>query len=107
MNYVKVEIFIPEERVIALVNALNDHGYLTQGTYDYAFCTSKVIGRWRPLEGSNPYDGEIGVVSQEEETKLEFRLREEDVKEAVKLIRSIHPYETPIINLLPLIAIDE
>ncbi len=103
MDYVKVEIFIPEDRVITLANALNDHGYLTQGFYDYAFSTSKVIGRWRPLEGANPYDGKIGVVSEEEETKMEFRLRAEDVKEAVKLIRSLHPYETPVINVIALI----
>lgn len=102
MTYLKVELFIPEDFVVELANELNEHDLLREGHYDYSFSTSKVMGHWRPLEGANPYDGEIGRVSQEEEIKMEFRILAENRDQVQGIIDRVHPYEDPVVNFIGL-----
>ncbi len=102
-DFLKVEVLIPEANVIELANELNEHGLLAEGNYDYAFNTTRVMGHWRPMEGANPYDGEVGVVIQKEEIKMEFRIEASKREEVHRIIDRIHPYEVPVINYLPLL----
>jgi len=61
-----------------------------------------VTGTWIPLEGASPYDGEIGKLSNAAEIKAEFRCRSADRERVEAIIRSVHPYEVPVINFIPL-----
>lgn len=56
----------------------------------------------RPLEGSNPFDGEVGTKCEGVECKIEIRCRWEYVKSTIKVIKEIHPYEEPLINIIPI-----
>ncbi|WP_332237598.1 cytochrome C biogenesis protein [Sporolactobacillus sp. KGMB 08714] len=103
IRYCKVEVLIPEEFIVKLRNGLNEMGVLTVGRYDHVVSYSRVRGYWRPLQGANPYDGEIGGLSSGSECKLEFRCRYDEIADVKKVIRGIHPYEEPIINVLPLL----
>ncbi len=106
MNFtlVKIETFIPEEYIRKLREELNLIGALTiDGIYDNCMSYSKVRGSWRPLEGANPFNGEIGVLCEAEEMKVEFCCTTGVYKEATETIRKVHPYETPVINVLPII----
>jgi hypothetical protein len=101
---VKIECYIPEEYVAQLRDALNDIGALTvDGNYDYCMAVSKVRGSWRALSGANPYMGNIGDICDAEEAKIEFNCKKELYKTAVDTIKRIHPYEKPVINVIPLI----
>lgn len=101
---VKIECFIPEEYVVQLRDDLNGIGVLTvDGCYDYCMAVSKVRGSWRALEGTNPYMGKIGEIYEAEEAKIEFTCKKELYKVAVETIRQLHPYEKPVINVIPLI----
>ncbi|EGY80593.1 hypothetical protein [Peptoniphilus indolicus] len=102
-EYIKVEVYIPEENVIKLVNALNEEGILRDGNYDYVFATSNVTGHFRPIEGANPYTGEIGVVSEIREVRLEFRIRSAELDFVKDVIKECHPYEEPVVNYLELL----
>lgn len=98
----KIETFIPEEYLDELRERLNKAGALSLGgNYDSCVVLSKVTGCWRPLEGSNPFIGEIGKLTMEEEIKMEFNCRAETLKETLKIIKEVHPYEEPVINVLP------
>jgi hypothetical protein len=104
---VKFEVFIPEEFVEELRTELNKINALTvDGIYDNCMAISKVKGYWRPLEEANPYEGSIGEISEEEECKVEFSCRYEISKKAIEVIKKVHPYETPVINILPNLAFD-
>ncbi|MDQ0508474.1 Uncharacterized protein conserved in bacteria [Aedoeadaptatus ivorii] len=103
MKYIKVEILMPEAFVVELANDLNEAGILKEDCYDYTFSVSRVQGHWRPLEGADPYDGEVGKVQTKEEAKVEFRIREEDLEEVQRIIDRIHPYEVPVVNYIPLL----
>ena len=101
-KYFKVEVFVPEEYVVNIVNGLNANDILKEGNYDYVFATTKVKGHFRPIEGANPFKGEIGVVHECDEIKMEFRVSEEDLDEVKKVIELKHPYEEPIVNIMEL-----
>ncbi|MFD3157899.1 cytochrome C biogenesis protein [Haloimpatiens sp. FM7330] len=103
----KIETFIPEEYLKELRKSLNDIGALTiGGNYDNCMSVSKVIGSWRPLAGSNPFEGTVDEISEEEECKVEFCCKREIVKKAVNTIKRVHPYEEPVINIIPIIVSD-
>lgn len=102
-KHLKIEVYVPEEYVVNIVNGLNESNILKEGHYDYVFATTKVKGHFRPIEGANPFLGEIGVVQECDEVKMEFRIREEDLLDVKKIIELKHPYEEPIINIIELI----
>jgi hypothetical protein len=59
---VKIEIYVPEEYILKLRDELNNVNACTLGDYDNVISITNVRGYWRPLEGSNPFNVEIGKV---------------------------------------------
>ena len=102
-KYVKVEVFIPEEYIEKLRDRLNEIGVGRIGNYDHCLSITTVKGYWRPLADADPYAGEVGKVSFGEERKIEVNCQEEKVEEALKIIREIHPYDKPLINIIKLL----
>lgn len=100
---VKIEIYVPEEYIIKLRNELNKIKAGKVGNYDNVISITRVRGYWRPLEGSDPFNGEVGKISEGEECKIEIRCNREYVKNAIKVIKEIHPYEEPVINIIPIV----
>lgn len=98
----KLEIFIPGSHLALLQKALQimDAGHI--GKYDSCMSYSPVTGCWRPLEGSAPYMGSCGRISEEPELKVEVTCLSARLKETVKAVREVHPYEEPVINVIPL-----
>lgn len=100
--YCKMEIFIPKSYLKVLQEALRsvDAGHI--GNYDSCLSYSEVTGCWRPLAGSNPYLGEKDIVSSEPELKVEVTCLREKVDTTVEAVKKVHPYEEPVINVIPL-----
>ena len=98
----KLEIFIPETPLEPLRQALLsvDAGHI--GNYDGCLSYSRVTGCWRPLAGTNPYTGTEGEFCSEPELKVEVACRTERVEETLVAIKAVHPYEEPVINVIPL-----
>lgn len=98
----KLEIFIPESHLEQLQEAMRrvDAGHI--GNYDSCMSYGPVMGCWRPLAGSAPYIGSHGDISVEPELKAEVTCRTDRVKETLAAIKEIHPYEEPVINVIPL-----
>lgn len=103
MSFCKLEIFIPETHLAQLQTALQsvDAGHI--GNYDSCISYSKVIGTWRPLDNSNPYMGKRGKITQQPELKVEVRILSDNLKKTITAIKAIHPYETPVINIISLL----
>ncbi len=98
----KIEIFIPEEFVIPLRDALNEAGAGHIGNYDHCISVYTVRGYWRALPGADPYAGEVGKLFEGSECKVEVNCKREHVAAAIQAIRKVHPYEEPVINVIPL-----
>lgn len=104
-DIVKIETFIPEEYFKTLREELNKIGALTiGGCYDNCISISEVNGYFRPLTGANPFSDKAGELYNAKEYKVEFCCKKEMYKEAVETIKMVHPYETPVINVLPVIC---
>ncbi len=100
---VKIEVFIPLEFIEKLRDELNGAGAGHIGNYDHCISVTTVRGYWRPLPGAHPYQGKAGEISSGTEAKVEVNCPWEKVPEALKTIRDIHPYEEPLINIIPLV----
>ncbi len=103
-SVVKLEIFIPPEFVDRLGDALSELGAGRLGNYERCMSVTQVRGYWRPLAGAQPYLGQIGRVETADECKVEMNCPWELVPEAIRKIREIHPYEEPLIQVVPLIG---
>jgi hypothetical protein len=62
-----------------------------------------VEGTWRPLDEARPFMGEVGQISKARELKVEVNCAWEKVPAVLAAIRKVHPYEEPLINVLPLL----
>jgi hypothetical protein len=100
---VKIEGYIPEEYINKLREELNAVGACKIGYYDNCMSIMRTWGYWRPLKGSSPFEGKVGEISSGEECKVEVRCKNEYVKDAIKAIKKVHPYEEPVYNIIPLI----
>ncbi len=100
----KLEIFVPESHFEAVQQALwaADAGHI--GQYDRCLSWSRVQSCWRPLEGARPYDGRAGELSRAEEIKIEVCCRAENLEKTLAAVKAAHPYEEPVINVLPLLG---
>jgi hypothetical protein len=99
---VKLEIFVPREYALKTRDELAKIGVGRIGSYDHCVAIYPVQGYYRPLPGADPFDGEIGKISEVAEYKVEVNCKRELVNQALKVIRSVHPYEEPLVNVIPL-----
>lgn len=103
-QYCKLEIFIPESHLPALRQALGnaDAGHI--GRYDHCLSYAPVTGCWRALEGTRPYLGTVGEECSQPELKVEVTCRTSRLEETLRAVKAVHPYEEPVINVIPLLG---
>lgn len=99
---VKLEIFVPQEHALPIRDELAKIGVGVIGKYDHCVALTSVRGYFRPLPGAKPSEGEVGTISEVAEIKVEVNCKRELVNEAIQVIRRVHPYEEPLINVVPL-----
>jgi hypothetical protein len=100
---VKLEIFAPAQAVDSIRQALHEAGAGRIGNYDHCVAISTVQGYWRPLDGADPFDGQVGAISEGTECRIEMNCKAELVQAAIQAVRLVHPYEEPLINVVPLL----
>lgn len=73
---------------------------------DYDSCCWQVLGQgqFRPLAGSNPFQGRLGAVEQVPEYRVEMVCDGARVREAVAAMITAHPYEEPAWDLVALVT---
>ncbi len=97
-------VYVPETHGDAIRNALAEAGAGKIGNYDACSFTLKGTGRFRPLKGSDPAIGQEGTLEEVEEERIEVMLSVKDashLKKFVEAVRAVHPYEEPVIQILP------
>jgi uncharacterized membrane protein len=99
---VKLEIFVPQDHAMKLADALSEIGVGVIGNYDHCVALTPVRGFFRPREGADPFEGTVGEINEVAEYKLEVNCKRELVKDAIEVIKRVHPYEEPLINVIPL-----
>ncbi|HSX07447.1 MAG TPA: hypothetical protein VLG11_00985 [Candidatus Saccharimonadales bacterium] len=105
MNFKRVRITttIPAENADALREALGKAGAGVLG--DYSFCSFTVTGqgRFKPSKDANPHIGEANKLEVVEEEQISVDCDLQGARHIVAALRQAHPYEEPLIDIVPLI----
>ena len=100
----KIETYLPLEALDNIRDALYKLGLGKVGNYEDCMSWYEINSSWKPIDGANPYIGNVGEIEFAPEYKLEFRCEEDMIESAVKAIKDNHPYEEVCINAIEVIA---
>ena len=98
-NFTCFEVFVPKNYVKDIVKVLSRYNLLKEGNYTDVYALIDVEGHWTTLEGAKAFIGEVGKESVEKEKLMKFRVKKEFADLAYYLIKKVHPYEVPVINI--------
>ena len=101
---VKICVMVPVGKTDEIRKIICNQGAGEIGT-NYIECSTvtKCIGTFKPVNNAKPYIGKKDKLEFVEEEKLEVICKIQKVKEVVKKLREVHPYEEPAIDVIPLI----
>lgn len=99
----KVAVNVPNGTEFEVMDSLDGIMEPLYPGYEHVFMWWPVRGCWRPVEGSDPYLGEVGRLEVADEVRIEFAVREEDLGRVVARIAEVHPYEEPAIDVIPMV----
>ncbi|KGR78519.1 Nif3-like dinuclear metal center hexameric protein [Ureibacillus manganicus] len=94
-NLMKLAVFVPDGHAESVRVALAKAGAGHIGDYDSCSFSSSGEGRFRALDGANPYIGEIGEMEVTEEVKIEVVFPTSMKNKILKAMLNVHPYEEP------------
>lgn len=103
INRVKIIVTIPLENVDEVRNSICEAGAGIIGNYTHCSMSTKCVGTFKPTDEANPYIGEKNNLEFVDEEKLEVVCDFKKVKEVISILRKVHPYEEPAIDIIPLI----
>jgi dinuclear metal center YbgI/SA1388 family protein len=97
----KLVVFVPQEDVGTVADALNEVGAGVIG--DYTHCTFRTPGTGTFLggESTSPHVGEAGSLETADEIRMETVLPAHLRSEAEAALWNSHPYEEPALDLYP------
>jgi hypothetical protein len=91
----KLAFFVPASHLEVVKQTVFAAGGGRLGAYDQ--CCWQVLGegQFRPLDGSQPFIGQSGMVEKVMEWKVELVVDEGVIADVVTALKAAHPYETP------------
>lgn len=99
----KICVYVPENSVETVKQALFDAGSGRIGNYDSCCWQTEGIGQFRPLQNSNPTIGSLNEVERVCEVKIELVCADELVIQAIQAMKDSHPYEEPAFDVWKLV----
>jgi len=91
----KLCVYVPENSVKKVKQALFDAGAGRIGNYDSCCWQTAGTGQFRPLENSKPSIGTLNEIEHVPEIKIELVCANDLIKQAIQALRDSHPYEEP------------
>ena len=101
-NLMKLAVFVPDDYADALRDALSRAGAGHIGDYDSCSFSTNGKGRFRALEGADPFIGEIGKIELTDEEKIEVVFPHSIKNKVIKAMLNTHPYEEPAYDVYTL-----
>jgi dinuclear metal center YbgI/SA1388 family protein len=90
---VKLAVYIPETHAEAVREAITNAGAGHIGSYSHCTFQSTGLGKFMPLEGTQPFIGEIGRLETAHEVRLETIMPEKISRRVIRAMLKAHPYE--------------
>lgn len=103
-KFVKLVVYAPKTHVDPILEALHKTGCGAMGEGKYEGCAFLTFGHgtWIAMKGSKPFKGRLNRREMAQEVKIETTCLSSKSTDIMKIIRSLHPYEEPVIELYPL-----
>lgn len=99
----KIFVTVPESHTDILIDEMSKAGAGIVGNYTHCAFITKGLGNYKPSESANPFIGEIGKINREPEDKVEMILPKNKLDDVIKVIKKVHPYETPTIDVVEIL----
>lgn len=99
----KVVVYVPTNYVNTFLEKISERVVNQIGEYKNCISWTRVDSTWTSGENARPFIGTPGETSFEKEYRFEFSCSKENLEDVVKYINKIHPYETPEIDIIPII----
>jgi hypothetical protein len=99
---VKIVVFVPDENLRTVQDAMWEAGAGQIGNYDCASFRSSGTGTFRPNEQANPHIGKQGELEQVEEWRLEVIAPQSSQNQIVAAMKAAHPYEEVAYDVIAL-----
>ena len=100
----KLVVYIPETHLEAVKAALFAAGAGAYKNYDCCCWQVRGEGQFRPLEGSQPFIGQLGTIERVVEYRVEM-ICPEARREAVQFaLLQAHPYEQPAFDFTKILV---
>lgn len=99
----KIVCFVPHTHLAAVQSALWAAGAGSIGEYSNCSFVLDGTGSFEGSSAANPAVGQVGRLEQVSEARLEVVCPEALVPEALRRLRSAHPYEEPACDVYPLV----
>ncbi|MGB9809884.1 MAG: Nif3-like dinuclear metal center hexameric protein [Caldanaerobacter sp.] len=91
--YRKIVVYVPKGYEDVVRNAMCSAGAGFIGNYSDSTFQVEGTGTFKPLEGSNPFIGEIGELKRVEEIRLETVVPQKYLDKVINAMLNVHPYE--------------
>jgi hypothetical protein len=99
----KLVVFVPEESLDVVRDALFDAGAGRIGQYERCSWYTAGTGTFLGGEGTSPSIGERGREERVPELRLETVFPEDRHDDVIAALRRAHPYEEPAFDIYPLV----
>ncbi len=99
---IKIVVYVPESHADELRQVMGEAGAGVIGKYSHCTFTTKGIGRFLPMEGAQPRQGEVGKLEEASEERIETVCTRERLDEVLKAIRRVHPDEEIAFDVYPI-----
>lgn len=103
----KIVTYIPEYALETVKNAMFEAGAGHIGNYACCSWQTLGMGQFKPLEGANPTEGEIGELKTVSEWKVEMIVPENKLCDVIAAYKQVHPYEMPAYEVYQTIDVED
>ena len=103
----KLSFYAPEAHLEAVKSALFAEGAGHYKAYDQ--CCWQVLGQgqFRPLQNSQPYQGQLNQLETMAEYKVEMLCHAALLKDVVLTLINTHPYEEPAYEIYKILTLED
>jgi hypothetical protein len=104
IDHVKIVVFVPITHSDKIREVMGQAGAGIIGNYSHCTWSITGVGRYKPLDGSNPTVGEVGKFEEVEEERIETVCPRNKAREVINAVRKAHPYEEVAFDIFTIIS---
>ena len=101
-QYYKLVVFVPISHFEQVRKEILDQGAGHIGNYSHASFSVKGQGSFKPLAGSDPYQGQKQEFTEVQEYRLETIVAGSELAKIKEKLLAVHPYEEVALDVYPL-----